>query len=202
LQCVHSAQRLPKCLVRHHGKIGHTQRNILADRVESARDSQQEAKEQFKSTLEQFSALTNFNGGDLEASYKRLNSEFEDSEAAAEAVNERIQAVENVAKALFNEWQDELDIYTNKKLRASSERQLRATKQRYGQLLSAMQRAESKIDPVLAVFRDQVLFLKHNLTADRDTPSNTPMLGRGLYSTVTVHVFAPVTFLPNPQDAG
>jgi hypothetical protein len=28
-----------------------------------------------------------------------------------------------------------------------------------------MQRAEAKIEPVLAVFRDQVLFLKHNLNA-------------------------------------
>jgi hypothetical protein len=28
-----------------------------------------------------------------------------------------------------------------------------------------MKRAEAKIDPVLAVFRDQVLFLKHNLNA-------------------------------------
>ena len=28
-----------------------------------------------------------------------------------------------------------------------------------------MKRAESKIDPVLLAFRDQVLFLKHNLNA-------------------------------------
>ena len=28
-----------------------------------------------------------------------------------------------------------------------------------------MKRAESKIDPVLSVFKDQVLFLKHNLNA-------------------------------------
>ncbi len=28
-----------------------------------------------------------------------------------------------------------------------------------------MKRAEKKIDPVLLVFRDQVLFLKHNLNA-------------------------------------
>ena len=28
-----------------------------------------------------------------------------------------------------------------------------------------MQRAEARIDPVLAAFRDQVLFLKHNLNA-------------------------------------
>lgn len=39
-------------------------------RVEKARDTQQETKEQFKSALEQFTAATNFQGGDLEATYK------------------------------------------------------------------------------------------------------------------------------------
>jgi hypothetical protein len=32
-------------------------------------------------------------------------------------------------------------------------------------LINAMKRAETKIDPVLAAFRDQVLYLKHNLNA-------------------------------------
>ncbi|RLA18994.1 MAG: DUF2959 domain-containing protein [Gammaproteobacteria bacterium] len=146
-------------------QLGIHKRDILSDRVEEARDSQQDAKEQFKSALEQFSTLTNFDGGDLEDTYNRLNSEFEESEDAANAVHDRIAAVEDVAEALFDEWQAELDVYTNKNLRRSSEKKLRATKQKYGQLLTAMKRAEKKIDPVLSVFRDQVLFLKHNLNA-------------------------------------
>ena len=32
-------------------------------------------------------------------------------------------------------------------------------------MLSAMRAAQQRIDPVLAVFRDQVLYLKHNLNA-------------------------------------
>ncbi|MBW6453735.1 MAG: DUF2959 domain-containing protein, partial [Methyloprofundus sp.] len=48
-------------------KIGIPKREIMVHRVEKARDTQQDAKEQFKTTLEQFSALTQFNGGDLEA---------------------------------------------------------------------------------------------------------------------------------------
>ncbi len=47
----------------------------------------------------------------------------------------------------------------------SSQRKLDQTRKRYGQLIGAMKRAEVKIDPVLAAFRDQVLFLKHNLNA-------------------------------------
>lgn len=159
---------LSGCQTAYYGtmeKLGIHKRDILADRVIEARDSQQDAKEQFKSALEQFSAVTNFKGGDLEETYSRLNSEFEESEEAANAVHDRIDAVEEVAEALFDEWKKELSIYTNQNLRRSSEKKLRATQSKYRQLLSAMQRAEKKIDPVLSVFRDQVLFLKHNLNA-------------------------------------
>ncbi|MCB0321202.1 MAG: DUF2959 family protein, partial [Bdellovibrionales bacterium] len=46
-----------------------------------------------------------------------------------------------------------------------SQRQLDETKDKYTKMLAAMKRAESKIPPVLTVFNDQVLFLKHNLNA-------------------------------------
>ncbi|HPY77360.1 MAG TPA: DUF2959 family protein, partial [Anaerohalosphaeraceae bacterium] len=35
----------------------------------------------------------------------------------------------------------------------------------YDRLIGAMERARDKIDPVLSAFKDQVLFLKHNLNA-------------------------------------
>ena len=35
----------------------------------------------------------------------------------------------------------------------------------YKRLIKAMKRAEKKIQPVLVAFRDQVLYLKHNLNA-------------------------------------
>ena len=42
----------------------------------------------------------------------------EDSEAAAKEVTDRINKVESVAEALFDEWQDELKLYTNARLRS------------------------------------------------------------------------------------
>jgi len=41
----------------------------------------------------------------------------------------------------------------------------RETKARYDQLVGAMKEAAGKMDPVLAAFKDQTLFLKHNLNA-------------------------------------
>jgi chromosome segregation ATPase len=145
--------------------FGVHKRDLLKDNVEEARDSQTEAKEQFKSALEKFTEATNFRGGDLEAKYKELDAELERCESKAARVSERISKVEAVAEALFDEWEDELDQYNSQDLRRKSERKLDATRRQYGKLDAAMRRAEDKMDPVLVVFRDQVLFLKHNLNA-------------------------------------
>ncbi|GJL79319.1 MAG: DNA repair ATPase [Nitrospinaceae bacterium] len=146
-------------------KLGTHKREILADRIEGARDSQLDAKEQFNSALEQFSATLKFKGGTLEEKYKKLNGVYEKSEAKANDVKDRIEKVEHVAGALFEEWEEELGQYTNIKLRNNSEVQLNATKKRYGTLIKAMKRAEKKIKPVLSALNNQVLTLKHNLNA-------------------------------------
>ncbi len=146
-------------------KFGVHKRDILVDRVEDARDSQTEAKDQFQDALERFSSLVNFQGGDLEAKYIELKSVLDKSESKADAVRQRIAAVEDVAEALFEEWESELKLYSSDNLRRSSEQKLTRTRQSYAKLIAAMKRAESKIDPVLVPLRDQVLFLKHNLNA-------------------------------------
>lgn len=145
---------------------GHHKRDILVTRVEHARDSLEEAKTQFQTALERFGQLTRFEGGDLEIVYRQLKSEYDYSHSKALAVRDRIDAVEDVALALFNEWEGELNQYTNRSLRSSSRQKLKQTQQHYGHLITAMRRAEHKIDPVLGVFHDQVLYLKHNLNAN------------------------------------
>ena len=145
--------------------VGIQLRDIMVHRVEKARDSQQEAKEQFKSALEQFTAVTNFKGSDLQDIYNELNDEYEDSVAQAKDVRSRIDEIEDVSEALFEEWEDEIEQYSSASLKRNSQQQLRKTKSHYQQLIAAMNKAESKIRPILAVFKDQVLYLKHNLNA-------------------------------------
>ena len=113
-----------------------------------------------------FSALVNFDGGDLEDVYNSLNDEYEDSKSAAEDVSNRINKVQSVAEALFDEWEEELDEYENTTLRRESESKLRQTRQRYEDMLRAMRNAEGKMDPVLQRLQDNVLYLKHNLNAN------------------------------------
>jgi ElaB/YqjD/DUF883 family membrane-anchored ribosome-binding protein len=145
--------------------LGIEKRDILVDRVEDARDAQDEASEQFASALEQFRSVVAVDGGDLEATYDRLNGEYERSRGDAEAVSERIDEVESVAEDLFEEWQAELAEYSRADLRRNSEALLRDTRGRYDQMMVAMRRAERSMEPVLEAFQDQVLALKHNLNA-------------------------------------
>ena len=146
-------------------QFGIHKREILIDRIEDAQTAQEEGQEQFKDALEQFQAVVNFDGGDLEVIYNRLSSEYEDSVDAADTIRERIGSVESVAEALFSEWETELSEYSSATLKRDSQRQLEQTRRRFNQLMSSMRNAERTIDPVLASLKDNVLYLKHNLNA-------------------------------------
>jgi len=159
---------LGACSKAYYGameKVGIHKRDILIDRVEDARDAQSEAQKQFKSALEQFSAVVHIGNSNLKKAYEKLNAEYEDSDKVAKKVSERIDKVESVADALFDEWKDELKLYKNAAFRKSSKQKLQDTKTRYREMLASMHRAEKTMAPVLRSFRDNVLFLKHNLNA-------------------------------------
>jgi hypothetical protein len=156
------------CETAYYGtmeKMGYHKRDLMVNRVESARDAQEDAKEQFESALEKFSSVLQFDGGDLEDKYDQLKSAYDRSSVRAQTVHDRIDSVEDVAADLFDEWETELSEYSSDNLRRNSARKLKQTRQQYAQLIGAMKRAEGKMEPVLVAFRDQVLFLKHNLNA-------------------------------------
>jgi hypothetical protein len=147
-------------------KVGIHKRDIMVDRVEEAKESQQEAQAQFKSALEEMSALINFDGGELEAQYNVIQDQYEDSKEAAELVTSRIGKIEDVSNALFEEWQDEIGQISSSSLRRQSTSKLKETERRYDSLIRSMRKAESKMAPVLSALKDNSLFLKHNLNAN------------------------------------
>ncbi len=146
-------------------KVGVHKRDILVDRVGEARDSQEAAQVQFKSALEQFGSVVTLKDTDLKKAYEKLDKEYRKCVSAADDVSTRIDKIENVSEALFDEWKDELEEYENKELQASSKKQLQQTQSRYKKMLSTMKTAEKSMEPVLRTFHDNVLFLKHNLNA-------------------------------------
>jgi tetratricopeptide (TPR) repeat protein len=145
--------------------IGEHKREIVVYQVEQACVSLQETRDEFEDALERFKNLVDVNETGLEHKYNLLNRQYQFCRSKSDAVSNRIKAIEEVSEALFAEWDNELNEYTNRALRNSSKQQLKAARRNYTRLLKAMQRAESKIQLVLAAFKDQVLYLKHNLNA-------------------------------------
>lgn len=146
-------------------RFGVHKRDILVDRVKDAREDQAEAKERFVSTFDRFKELTSFDGGDLEARYKKLNAEYEDCSSKADDVRKRIKSVEDVAGALFSEWKTEIGEIQNPEIKKNSQASYDSTQARYGELVGTMKKASAGMDPVLTAFKDHVLALKHNLNA-------------------------------------
>lgn len=146
-------------------KVGFHKRDILVSRIEDTQKSQQEGQQQFKDALAQFKSVVSISGGELEAVYDKLNSEYEDSESAANEIHDRIAKVESVSAALFDEWQDEIEQYSNAAMKRDSTAKLKQTRQEYSRLIAAMKKAEKSLDPALTAMHDQVLYLKHNLNA-------------------------------------
>lgn len=145
--------------------FGVYKRDLLKKRVTEARDDQQEAQTQFKDALTRLKEITKFDGGELERAYTSLKDEYDGCVSSAESVRKRIRDVESVAEDLFKEWDKEIGEIGTPALRDSSRQQLTTTKERYNELHTALVNAEKSMTPVLAQFKDYVLYLKHNLNA-------------------------------------
>ena len=169
---------------RFHAKtrtaLNRPKRELVVYRVEQACSSLEGASQQFQSTLDQFTLVTQSESNALIQTYRRFKLELDQSQAAAQQVTNRIVAMEEAADALFEEWRIELEQFASRSLRSNSRQKLKATQQHYKRLLKALRQAETRAKPVLAAFNDQVLFLKHNLNALAITSLQHEMQGVGI----------------------
>jgi len=159
---------ITSCSSAYYGameKVGVHKRDLLKKRVVNMKDSQKDTKEEFIDALTEFKKTVSFNGGKLETKYNKINKLYTKSNDQAEELKSRIKSVEKVSTALFKEWNKEIKEFTNPSLKQKSISQLNETKEKYAKMMSSMSRAESTLDPVLTVLKDNTLYLKHNLNA-------------------------------------
>ena len=138
-------------------------REVLVDRVEEARDSQHAAAEQFRDALTEFKAVVDLPESGLERQYNKLNAAHKRSQAAADRIGKRIDRVVAASNRLLDEWRAELDDYNDPALRRIAQQQFDQTREHATRLIASMRQIEDRMQPVLASFQDQVLYLKHNL---------------------------------------
>jgi hypothetical protein len=146
-------------------QFGYEKRHILKSRVEKSQDDQQAVQEEFQTTFELYKQVTGYQAGELERFYRKMEAQLERSEDKAGRVRERIASIEQVAGDLFAEWEGEIEQISSADRRRQDRIRLKATRARCDEMLRVMKRAAAKMDPVLTAFRDEVLYLKHNLNA-------------------------------------
>lgn len=146
-------------------KAGKEKRDLFRGHVEKVRDDQEEASEQFKDTLERIKVVYQVEESALETSFRELEASYEAAEARAAQVRERIDKLTNIAEDLFAEWEGEIASMSSAELKARSREKLVETRSRFKSMRGVMTAAEARMEPVLTRFRDQVLFMKHDLNA-------------------------------------
>lgn len=146
-------------------QVGIHKRDILVDDVEDARDSQEETREELVSAYEELSTLIGHDGGELERQYDRLSKQVERAQDATDDLDDHLAAIDRVSSDLFEEWETELDLYSSQALRNDQAQKLAESRRQFQQMRTSMQSARDRVDPVMAVLNDNVLYLKHSLNA-------------------------------------
>ena len=146
-------------------KVGMEKRHLLRRNVEKVQKEQTEAAQEFADVLTRIKELTGFDGGALEAAYRKLKGDYDDCAARATSIRERMANVNRIGADMFSEWEREIGQIGNAGLRAKSESSLRAARRRFTLLQGAMTQADSRLDPVLTQVHDYMLSLKHQLNA-------------------------------------
>ncbi|MBC97537.1 MAG: DNA repair protein [Halobacteriovoraceae bacterium] len=145
--------------------FGREKRDILAAKMEDAADSQEDAKEQFKDSLEVIREQYNFKNDELADVYDELSDDYESFKKRSDDLKNRISRAREVADDLFDEWKDEAYSFTNKSYRRQSLNKRKVTMKKFYETANAMSGIQQKMEKVLSRYHEHVLFLKHNLNA-------------------------------------
>jgi chromosome segregation ATPase len=146
-------------------KLGYQKRDLLKSSVSAAQNQQKEANQQFKDALQQLRLSYNIKSTELESKYNKLQKAYDNSVNESDSLKSRISKMDRIANDLFYEWKQEADSITSSSMQQTSLSQLQETKEKYKTMYAALLQSQKNTEPVLAKFRDYVLFLKHNLNA-------------------------------------
>lgn len=143
----------------------HTLQEDLVARARGAGEEAREARADFAAAALLYQRLTAPQAVELE----RLSGEFADAVEAcddrAQDVTERIEAIRHEKEAVVKGWTEELGRFSSDAVRKKSEAQMRDTEARAQSLLTALERLQGRMQPVLLKLRDYALFFDHNLNA-------------------------------------
>jgi len=144
-------------------QFGFEKREILYERIETAGESIVVLEQRLDETFAVYREAINQEGGNLLSSQKRFSNFYDKTEDAASEFDSRIEKVQAVANAMFEEWNSETGEIIDAELRRKSRSNYTRALAHYGNLLRSMRAVQAETDPILTRLRDHVLFMKLNL---------------------------------------
>lgn len=136
-------------------QLGWAKADLLANRVQQARDAMDQARIQFADALPDFAAARAATGGDRAARRQALAASYEDSTESGALIATRRAAVEHAGDALFDEWLREIAA-GDPGQRGRRQQLYERFRPGYDRLLGAMRDAEASLAPVLDAMRAQL----------------------------------------------
>jgi hypothetical protein len=155
--------------------VGFEKRDMLKDRLQEARDSQVEAKQQLQTALYTLRRIESVPPTELSGLHDDLDTEVGKTEDEINDYKSDIAAVEAVAKEMFADWEEDLAKYDDAELREKSMVELRDTRRNYSALIADLRETERKLSSVLPALKDQVLYVEHSVNAGQ-RPDDTDKL--------------------------
>jgi hypothetical protein len=141
-------------------QLGWAKADLLANRVQQARDALNQARIQLADALPDFADARTASGDERTARSRALAASLADAQANATLIGQRRAAVEKAAGALFADWQREIRDAADAGLRERRQQRYDAFHPAYERLLEAMRGAEASLAPVLAAMRAEVTALR------------------------------------------
>ena len=147
------------------GWFGAEKRELFVDSVEGVRNSLQDNIDVFKKATAGINVVINVKKEKMEEQHEHLKNDYENCESEAGDIRSRIDTMEAISGDFFDQWMEEMELYNNESFRNASRTKYNKVRKRYTKLVQNLREVEVKLEPALNGFRDQVLFLKHNINA-------------------------------------
>lgn len=142
-------------------RLGVSRGEVLAERVDAARQAQQRAREALDSALSRLELALSASPSTFSREREALTQALEKSDDAQRDLAWRLDDADEAAEAVFTEWHDELDDYHDERYRELSERQLAESRERYADIRQALATSREQMRPVTETLNDTALLLEH-----------------------------------------
>ena len=146
-------------------RLGVSRGEVLAERVDAARDAQRHSQKALSSALSRLELALSASPSTFSREREALTEALETSRDAQRELAWRLEEADEAAEAVFSQWREELDAYRDDRYRELSEQQLARSRARYAELRDGLGASRDQMQPLTATLDDAALLLKHEENA-------------------------------------